>query len=699
IIQEMINPKYSGVVFTTNPLTNNPDELLINTVYGLGEQLVSGEEDSDIYIIDDKNKILFQKPYSESGLCMDEKDIIKLKQIALEIESIYKPRLSQDIEFCVNDENEIYILQSRPISTYSHIDKSLKKTILDNSNIVESYSSIVTPLTFSFASHLYTNVYKQVSTIVNKDKESLKKFENIFNNMISIYDSRVYYNLNNWYSILQLLPFYELNRGYMENMMGVKVQTNIVKNNNNIGFKYKIKESKNALRVLSIIVWYYITIKSKSKKFIDKFDDVTKEYRKCEFNGMSIENLAEIYDDLNDKILGNWKIPIVNDCFTMLFYGILTKKINSLGLDDIESIQNDLLCGQGDVYSTKPILGIIDLAKYIKQDPILYDIFKNNEVNEIQDILNDETNENYMGINKKIKMYINDFGCRTMNEQQLEQPTMKDDPNILFLYLKNYVNLDLDSLSFDNGRDIEKEILSKTKGIEKIFTKKLIKLTKYFVKNREHLRFKRTEAFAIVKGIFKEIGVCFEEMGYITESNDIFYLDIKEVFELAEGRSVDQKIIKKVIEHRKQQYVLDSKKATVERLCFFGGIYQGNCLEIFSVNEVLKDNSDIDKGVPCSPGEVIGKVQIIKNPNVDEIYGDILVAERTDPGWVPLFSLFKGIVIERGSVLSHSAVIARELGVPTIVGYRGISTKLYDGQLIKMNGSDGTIELLEENNS
>ena len=100
-------------------------------------------------------------------------------------------------------------------------------------------------------------------------------------------------------------------------------------------------------------------------------------------------------------------------------------------------------------------------------------------------------------------------------------------------------------------------------------------------------------------------------------------------------------------------------------------------------------------GIGCCPGVITGSVQVVRElSNGDGFRGDILVAERTDPGWVPLFPAFSGILIERGSVLSHSAIVAREMGIPTIVGITGLTDQLRTGQQIKMDGRAGTIEIL-----
>ena len=110
------------------------------------------------------------------------------------------------------------------------------------------------------------------------------------------------------------------------------------------------------------------------------------------------------------------------------------------------------------------------------------------------------------------------------------------------------------------------------------------------------------------------------------------------------------------------------------------------------------DEDGFIRGTPCFPG-VVNETVVIRHDPGDglSLDGQILAAPRTDPGWVPLFPSISGLLVERGSLLSHSAVVAREMGIPTIVGLRGITDMLEDGERIEMNGQTGTVKrFLEE---
>jgi pyruvate,water dikinase len=113
----------------------------------------------------------------------------------------------------------------------------------------------------------------------------------------------------------------------------------------------------------------------------------------------------------------------------------------------------------------------------------------------------------------------------------------------------------------------------------------------------------------------------------------------------------------------------------------------------------VADTSDesLRRGQGCSPGTVRGPVRIVRDPrNANIEAGDILVAERTDPGWVTIFPLVTGMIMERGSLLSHSAIVARELGLPCVVGVENACDWLEDGEIVEIDGATGVISRANE---
>ena len=219
IIQSMVEPDFSAVAFTTDPQTNDPDEVFISVVKGTGEKLVSGEENSDDYVVDAEGDVR----RLSGSLDIDKRIIREIADIGKKIEESYDKKRARDIEIAIKDQ-KIYVLQERPISAYSHIDKGQFRTIYDNSNIIESYSGVTTPLTFSFAREVYEKVYRQTLNNFFITKEDIESIKEDLANMICFYQNKVYYRLNSWYKMTALYPGYNKNKKYMENMMGVKLE-------------------------------------------------------------------------------------------------------------------------------------------------------------------------------------------------------------------------------------------------------------------------------------------------------------------------------------------------------------------------------------------------------------------------------------------------------------------------------------------
>ncbi|MBM3275649.1 MAG: phosphoenolpyruvate synthase, partial [Candidatus Sericytochromatia bacterium] len=130
-----------------------------------------------------------------------------------------------------------------------------------------------------------------------------------------------------------------------------------------------------------------------------------------------------------------------------------------------------------------------------------------------------------------------------------------------------------------------------------------------------------------------------------------------------------------------------------DRMETVGPVYYGDQLYVPPV-DTGEDDGPVLQGTSCCPGRVAAKARIILKPSDDlRLQGEILVTERTDPGWVPLYPSASGLLIERGSLLSHAAVVARELGLPTIIGIRNLIKRVQDGQWVDMDGRSGQVRL------
>ncbi len=680
IVQEMINSDISGVAFSSNPITGKRGEIVISSVFGLGEGLVSGELNADTYsVVRGKiTKNIAEKPYkivfdeekgfgtkqveneNSSTSSLTDKQIKEIAKEVKKIVEIYgKP---QDIEWAYEN-GKLYILQARPITTLENIpDKSEQEIIWDNSNIIESYSGVTTPLTFSFIKDVYTEVYKQFLLIMGVEREVIDENSEIFQ-MLGLIEGRVYYNLLNWYRLLKLMPGYEINARFMESMMGVKQKLNQVP---------KVKQSKKNkyLRLATLIKSLIVNLFNLPKdieKFYEHINTTLSPYENGKLDGKTSNELVEIYFELESKLMKKWQAPLVNDFYAMIFYGLLKKSLSKI--DPNGTLQNDLLTGETGIISTEPIKRIKLISNKICNG-------KNAE--------------------KDIEEFIQKFGNRCIGELKLETITYKQDPSLLKFIINSYVKQGIIDLEKEQIR--EQEIRQNAEKIVKEQIKNpffsfILKNARLRVKNRENLRFERTRLFGLVREIFLELGKNFAYENIIENQRDIFYLTKEEIFNYVRGTSVDVDL-KTLIKNRKIEFQNFETKHPADRFSTYGTVYKAN--DYTSRETKTAEKGDLS-GIGACAGIVRAKVKIVKSVVQSEgLEGCIMVAERTDPGWVPLFPISKGILVERGSILSHSAIVAREMGIPAIVGINNLLSTLKDGDEVEMDGSAGTIRIIKD---
>ena len=702
IVQKMINSEFSGVAFGANPVNSNIKEIVISAVYGLGSGLVDGIANADIYLVKNKEieKNIVKKDFLhklEEGKVvqkevdkkiinkqiLDDKKILEVKDLVKKANEFFGRY--QDIEWAYEDE-KLYLLQSRPITTLGN-NKDGKINIFDNSNIVESYGGITTPLTFSFIRMVYENVYIELCKIFKVKQEKIEMNSNMFKNMLALIDGRVYYNLYGWYGLLSMFPGIGKNKKFMEQMMGVKesLPDDLFPVPEST-FKDKLELANTGMGLLK----GFFKIRKMTDKFYKRLNEAL-EYKDIE--NMDLYELHDYYYELENKLLHKWDAPLVNDFLAMIFYGNLKQKCKALFKEEGDLIHNDLLCNEGGIISSEPAKRIKKMAKIVAEDEELLNLLTNEDVLYIKKQL-----PKYKEFNQMLNEYLDKFSDRCLQELKLETLTLKDNPSSLYssiaTFAKRIKNNPIEEIDERKNRiEAEKKVKKKLrfKPIEKAEFDFILRQARFTVKNRENLRFERTRLFGRVRELFLRIGYILTSMNIINEKRDIFYLEVNEILYYIDGKSTTNNL-KELIDIRKKQYLKYKDMTPDERFYSYGAVNIGN--EFKKEKNINKEKEAILelKGIGASPGIARGKVRIIKNPSNAKLeQGEILVAEFTDPGWIMLFPAASGILVERGSLLSHSAIVSRELGIPAVVGITGLMDTLNDGDIVELNGTTGEI--------
>jgi pyruvate,water dikinase len=416
-----------------------------------------------------------------------------------------------------------------------------------------------------------------------------------------------------------------------------------------------------------------------------------------------------LYHEMDDVILWNWRAPIINDFFVMIFYGTLKKLCVSWCGDEAGTLQNDLLCGEGDIESTKPTKMLLELSSMARSDPELADAIKSRSPEELAEEL--PLDSRFDEFNAAIARYLELYGFRCMNELKLEEYSLRDRPAFLYQMICNYIALaDEDALSVEamEAREAETRAGAEERAFASIrasgglfpraaIFRWVLRNARLGVKNRENLRFARARIYDLLRDMFRAMGRRLTREGILDEADDVFYLTVDELWDYTKGTAVtvDLRGLAALRKAEFDEYRRDEEAAPDDRFETFGMAYNRNLFRDWSSSPVETEEGVL-QGTGCCPGEVTGPVKVIRSPSDDmRLSGEILVAGRTDPGWVPLYPSVSGILIERGSILSHSAIVAREMGIPTVVGIPGLLSAFETGQWVRMDGSTGTVRAVE----
>lgn len=633
IVQKMVNSKFSGVCFTANPqgLLN---EMVIVVGQGTGDNVVEDKVDTTTYYYNTTDRVYY---YEGKEDFLTEEMINNLVELAANMQPILGEFL--DIEFAIENE-KIYILQARDITT---IDKE-NMLILDNSNIVESYPGVSLPLTCSFVDVVYSGIFKSISRRVLKNEKELSKYENVFSNMVGNVNGRIYYKISNWYTVIKFLPLNKKIIPIWQDMMGVKIKS-YDKNNVELPAFIRIKTYFN-------VIWEMLNVPRNMKKLNSDFVRINQGFYSKYHKNITAEKLVELYKELYDTLLACWDVTLLNDVYSFVFTGMVKKRLGT------ES--NRIISGISNIESLKPIQEMVRLA---------YDS-------------NSLTKEQYK---ERFDRYIREYGDRNLEELKLESKTFRSNPELLAEKLQQY-NEDKEKLKEMYG-NLNKETVSvKPKGL---INKWLAKEAARGIANREISRLNRSRIFGIVRLIFTRLGEIFEEEGLLEKSQDVFWITVDEAFSLVKNK----RDMKNIVEKRKREYELYRCLPAYQRLIFSGREFNKKHKSVNAHNFYV-DKKAL-RGTPCSDGVVEGEALVITDvTEVKDYQNKILVTKMTDPGWVFLLVKAKGVISEKGSLLSHTAIISRELKVPSVVGVEGALSSIRTGDVVRLNGDTGEIEKL-----
>ncbi|WP_066397926.1 phosphoenolpyruvate synthase [Neobacillus mesonae] len=692
IVQRMVFPQASGILFTADPITSNRKLLSIDASFGLGEAMVSGLVSADCYkvqkdqivdkMIATKKLAIYARkeggtetvpidPDQQKKQTLTEQQILQLARIGRQIEAYFG--CPQDIEWCLVDDT-IYIVQSRPITTLFPIPEANDQ---DNHVYVSvGHQQMMTdpmkPLGLSFF---------LLTTSAPMRKASGRLFVDVTHQLASPNSRKMLLDAMGQHDPLMkdaLITIIE-RRDFIKSLTNDTQQQSSGKSNKSMSSANSQAQIENDPTIVSDLIKrsqtsieelkHNIQTKSGSDLFNFILEDI-QELKKILFDPqssavfMTAINASTWINEKMNEWLGE---KSASDTLSQSVPNNITSEMGLALLDVADVI--------------RPYPEVIDYLQHVKDDNFLDELFKFDGGQETKDA---------------IIAYLNKYGMRCAGEIDITKTRWSEKPIILVpMILGNIKNFEPNAgkRKFENGRqealEKERELLDRLKqlpeGEQKAKeTKRMIDLIRNFIGYREYPKYGMINRYFVYKQALLKEAEQLIQAGVIHEKEDIYHLTFEELREVIRTNKLDYKIISK----RKEEYKLYEKLTPPRVITSDGEIISG---------EYKRENLPAEAivGLPVSSGVIEGRARVILNmEDADLEDGDILVTSFTDPSWTPLFVSIKGLITEVGGLMTHGAVIAREYGLPAVVGVENATKLIKDGQRIRVNGTEGYIETL-----
>jgi len=681
VVQVMVAARAAGVAFAADPVSGRRDQVVVAATAGLGEALVSGEVSGETWRFSQPQFEMLEMPAEETAINEDEAR--KIARLCAQASAA--KGMPQDIEWALAEgDAEPYLLQARPITSALLPEGAAETRLLvfDNSNIVESYPGLVSPLTFSFAVTAYARVYRTFLELIGIPDDVVRAHGSALANMLARIDGRMYYNLGNWYRLLSLLPFFSSNRQHMETMMGVseplpdEVMAGI---SPSTGFW-------SGLRMVGGLAFAALRLKKTRAGFMARIGETIPPRESWHrLDQRPLSGLAAEFRRVELALLDDWDAPIVNDFMCMMAFGgsrtLLEKWSGDAGL----SLHNDVMIGQGDIVSAEPARLIRRMGEVVGTEPGAAEALAAEDRKAVFSLPT---------LGPLLTDYLNRFGDRRIGELKLEEPTLDEEPGALF---RAVLASGSQTASKPERTEPEAELkrLFKGRPLRRVLAGMALSYAKARVRDRENLRFERTRIFGYARRVFRAMGSSLAATGHLETPDDVFLLTLDELLAVAEGAACGSNLGGLVALRRDEQNAAAQLPDPPERILVRGSVIDRSG-RLATVRDVETCDGETERrGTACGGGVVSGVARVIRDPAEEQVQaGEILVARHTDPGWISHFANAAAVIGERGSVLSHSAIVSRELGIPCVVAVRDACAWISTGDRIEVDGSNGWVKKL-----
>lgn len=729
IIQEMVQSEVSGVLFTANPLTGLRTQVVIDATFGLGEALVSGKVEPDHYEVDLPSlkitrKMIGTKSFvilsqldggtisssskPDDSQALEDDQILALARLGKKVADLNG--IPQDIEWALS-KGAFHLLQTRPITSLFPTPDGMSMEPLKVMFSFAAVQGVMDPIT-----PLGCDILKYVFAIganlfgYNKTPET--------QNILFVAGQRLWANFS---ALFRNTTGRSVIRGALS-MVEPTVQQaleviwdepSFQPGKPGISFHTKLHLARFFIPLAGNVFLNILSPNSRGSYIRNNGENLLEIFRAklSSLPGTGMERLVrqlDTYFEIIDRYIPRTLVLFIS--------GVAAGMASFNALNQLARRSGEESNGDDKVYwkdvvlevtrslpgnpTTEMDLSLWDIARELKKDPPSLQAMRSLEPHEMakrfqQGILPPV-------IQQVVEKFLERYGNRGFAEIDIGRARWAEDPTHIFEALTGYIQIndqDRDpNVVFAGGLKEARKAVGQIVFMARKSRHGWIKaaLVKFFARRvralmglREAPKFFAVRMFGLLRLALVETGKELVKTGDLQTADDLFFLTFKELREFSTG--VDRNW-PEVISKRREIYQREFLRKQIPRLLLSDGraFYEG-------MNHINGDENSMT-GSPVSPGSVEGVVRVVFDPRkADLLPGEIMVCPGTDPSWTPLFLTASALIMEVGGMMTHGAVVAREYGIPAVVGVHQATSRLKTGQRVRINGSSGIITLLEKN--
>lgn len=669
ILQNMVNATVAGVVFSADPVTGRRDQVVINAVNGHGEDLVNGAKDAIHYK-------LFLSGSNINDQVKKQGNLLSPDQIREILDASKKAEVHLgypvDMEWAIDQDGSLQWLQVRSITTlpdvhFNELDtiKGVSNDTWTLGNIGEMMPGVVTPLTYSVSFHSVD--YGMTVWAEAAGAYSLKKHEGF--RYIQMFYNRLFINMTNmmdyprnvWLNKAENVMFALI--GKVINIPDVQFTSNLpLRVIHFIKQMISLSWTKNNVKRLLYLANNYKVIEKgeidKDYQALDEAREVLKEA--FGHHIIASSQSGTLYSALMWILTSNKRLPTSED-----------HHIATLLLTDIPDIE-----------SADAVQSLERFASLIQSEKRFSGIFISAIPEEALRLLQQDSPPE---VNRAYRAFIERHGHRCVREAELHEKPWEENPVQLVQMLQTRVRSGARMHIHESSRKKTQEILSGLKPMQRIIIKSFLNNARKSVSRREITKSASIKVLHKIRIAWQHYAELLVKEGLLNDADQIYYLTHEEIGQMIKDYSPSWRA-----RADKRRELLPQTAAL-----HFSEVCQG-------IPEPIEEEPEIEildgqlKGIPVSSGMVQARVRIVNTLEDAAMLqpGEIMVASFTDIGWTPYFSIISGLITEIGSPLSHGAVVAREYGIPAVVGAKGAKQFLKDGDVVKLDGDRGIVEIV-----